>query len=360
MLSTHSAWRRILIGFLPLIITLVASSLLIVLVDRSPMEVFRALFQGSFGTPIKRADTAVVWVSLAIASAGLLVTFRAGQWNIGVEGQITMGAIFAFGAGRIFWESPAGLAIPAMLIAGMLGGTVWALLVAALRVYGGVHEIFGGLGLNFVSTSIMIMLVSGPWKPEGTSSVSTSELLPNAIWLPTLEGLRVSPISVVIAIIVVVIVTISLRGTIWGLQLKAVGRNMRGAYVMGIPTNRMLFSAYWVCGICAGLVGAILLVGVRHQLVQGISSGYGFLGILIVLLTGFNGIWIAPIALFFAALGIGGTSLRLSLDLDSSLGEVLIGVIVISYEIVQGLRERYKGRSAATVGDNVAPAGTEA
>ncbi|MCB0014906.1 MAG: ABC transporter permease [Anaerolineales bacterium] len=344
MAGSQPLWRRLFLGLAPFVLTLAAASVLILLVDRSPWEVFSALFQGAFGTAIKRADTAVAWVSVAIASAGLLVTFRAGQWNIGVEGQITMGAIFAFWAGRVLWEAPAGVALPAMILWGMVGGMFWAVLVAILRVYGGVHEIFGGLGLNFVSTSVMIMLISGPWRPEGTSTVSTTDLLPQTIWLPTLGDLRVSPISVVLAIVVVIAVTVSLSGTIWGLQLKAVGRNMRGAFVMGIPTNRMLFSAYIVGGLCAGLVGALLLVGVRHQLVQGISAGYGFLGILIVLLSGFNGVWIAPIALFFAALGIGGTALRLSLDLDSSLGGVLIGVIVLSYEMVQGLRQRFGAR----------------
>jgi simple sugar transport system permease protein len=306
--------------------------------------VVATLWRGSVGTDVKRADTVVVWVSLAICSAGLLITFRAGQWNIGVEGQIVLGAVFAYWAARGLWEAPAGLAIPVMLLWGAVGGAFWATLVGVLKVFGGVNEIFGGLGLNFVSTSLTIYLIAGPWKKQGTSAISNTELLPRDLWMPTMEGLRISLYTVAVAFVVLTVVYLALRGTVWGLQLKAVGRSMRGAFVLGVPTRRVLFTAYAAGGACAGLVGAILIVAVRHQLAAGVSSGYGFLSILIVLLSAGSVLAVAPIALFFAALGIGGVALQLGLGMDSSLSGVLVGVIVLSYELVQGVRQKVRER----------------
>lgn len=339
--------QRILLGLVPVLIALLVTAVIIIGVGESPFAVFNTFFEGAFGTRVKIADTLLIWVSLAIVSAGLVITFRAGQWNIGVEGQIVLGAIFAVGGSRLMIDWPGIVAIPIMILLGMLGGMLWGILVALLKIYGGVNEIFGGLGLNFVATSLTILLIAGPWKPVGTSSIATTALLPDQLWLPTLPGLRLSPYSVFLAIATVTAVYITLRGTIWGLQLRAVGQNARGAYMLGVPTHRILLSAYIVCGLCAGLTGAILVTGVRHQLVTNISSGYGFLGILVVLLAGFKAIYVAPIAFFFAVLGIGSVPLQLRLGLDSSLGGVLQGVIVLSFEFVQGWRQRRQERRQA-------------
>ena len=329
---------------LPLIVALAVVSAVILAVGASPTAVLGALWTGSVGTAVKQADTAVVWVSLALCSAGLLVTFRAGQWHIGMEGQIVLGAIGAVWASRWFDLETA---VPALVILTMLGmgmvlGMGWGVLIGLLKTYGGVNEIFGGLGFNFIATSLTIYLISKPWKPAGTSSITGTQLLPDRVWMPTLDGLRVSPISVGLAVLVCVLVYLALTGTVWGLELKAIGRNPRSAFVMGIPTTRLLLSAYAVAGLCAGLVGALLVSAVRHQLVANISAGYGFFSILIVLLAGFRP-WLAPlVALFFAALSIGSSALRVGLNLDSSLAGVLQGVLVLAYEFVQGLRQKWE------------------
>jgi simple sugar transport system permease protein len=336
----------------PLALALIFTSLILALSGAPPLETFQKLVTGSLGTAVKRADVTVVWVSLALASAGLLVTFTAGQWNIGVEGQITMGAILTTWAGRFFIDERGALTggdpvaiVMFMVLAGIAGGVLWAVLASALKVFGQVHEIFGGLGLNFIATALTIYLMFGPWRQRTGGTLSGTVLLDEQLWLPTLGNLRVSLYSVAAAFVVVGLMYLALRGTVWGLQLKAVGRNLRGARTLGIPTHRLMFSAYAVCGACAGLAGAFLVVGVHHRLVPSISSGYGFLGILIVLLSGFQALWTIPIAVFFAAVSIGSTALQLDLQLDSSVGGVLQGAVVLAFLLVQGLRQIYfKGR----------------
>ncbi len=338
--------KQILLAVAPLLLGLAVTTLMLLAVGASPLETYSKLFTGSFGTPGKISDVTVVWVSLALCSAGLLFTFTAGQWNIGIEGQVMFGAIFATGATRLLLGAPGVVALPIAVLAGAVGGALWAVLVGLLKTYGKVHEIFGGLGLNFVATAFNIYLIFGPWRQPTGGTLSGTEELPKNLWMPTLEGLRVSVPAVIVALLVLVAVYLALRGTVWGLHLKAVGKSLRGAFLLGIPTERTLLSAYALCGACAGIAGAFLVVGVHHRLVPSISSGYGFLSILIVLLAGFQALWVVPIALFFAAVSIGSTALQLDLQLDSSLGGVLQALIVLSFILVQGLRERYFNRSA--------------
>lgn len=343
---TRARWLSVLWPLGTLVVAFVITSLMMLAVDAQPITTYAKLLTGSLGTASKAADVTVVWVSLAIISAGLLLTFTAGQWNIGVEGQVMMGAIFATGAARLLWETPGLLAWPLIVAWAAVGGALWALLAGVLKTYGKVHEIFGGLGLNFIATALSIYLIFGPWRQATGGTLSGTEQFPVTLWLPTLAGLRISPAAVVVALIVLVVVFLALRGTVWGLQLKAVGKSLAGANLLGIPTESRLLGAYALCGACAGLAGSFLVIMVHHRLIPSISSGYGFLSILIVLLSGFRALLVIPVAVFFAAVSIGSTALQLDLQLDSSLGGVLQATLVLCFLFGQGIREKWFSRAA--------------
>ncbi len=129
-----------------------------------------------------------------------------------------------------------------------------------------------------------------------------------------------------------------LRGSRFGLRLRAVGRNPESAFLLGIGTGRHLVVAFALCGALAGIAGTVQATGFHHKLVPSISGGYGFLAVLVVLLSGFRAAWIAPIALFFAAIQVGSTQLSLRLGIDSSLAGVIQGILVMSVLIVGGLQ----------------------
>jgi ABC-type uncharacterized transport system permease subunit len=138
----------------------------------------------------------------------------------------------------------------------------------------------------------------------------------------------------------IVLVYFALRGTTWGLKLKAIGNNQRSAFLMGIPTQRYMLGAFLLCGALAGLAGSIQTIGVRQRLIPGVSGGFGFLSLLVVLLSGYRPLWVIPIALFFAAVGVGSPRLELNMQLDSALGGTLEGVIVLFVLLAQGLRRK--------------------
>lgn len=337
---------------LPVILAFAVALLLLQFAGAPPLEALRLLWDGSVGSTAKLAVTLTAWVPLTLAAAGLVITFAAGLWNIGIEGQIVTGAIAATWVAREA-PGPAPVLLPMILVAGVVGGIFWALLAGVLKTRGGVNEIFGGLGLDFVASGLAIYLIIGPWKREGIASTSGTDLFRPEAWMPTVGAAQVPVLAVALTLAAVLLVYVLMRGTRFGLRLKAVGRNSRSARLMGIATERYTLGAFALCGALAGLAGAIQAAGVHHKLVPAVSGGYGFLGILVVLLAGFRAAWIAPIALFFAAVAVGSTQLSLRLDLDSSLGGVLQGVLVLLVILAGGWQARRmrRGRARATISD---------
>ena len=128
------------------------------------------------------SDVLVAWVPLLLAASGVLVTFAAGLWNIGVEGQIVMGAVLTTWVLRLLQDSslPPALVIILAMLAGMVGGALWAVLAGVLKTFGGVNEIFGGLGLNYVAAALYLWLIFGPWKRPGHGSMSGTVPFPAA------------------------------------------------------------------------------------------------------------------------------------------------------------------------------------
>ena len=312
------------------IAALVVGILLLLAVGAPPFEALGLLVEGSVGSPGKLSVTLLAWSPLILAAAGLVVTFAAGLWNIGVEGQIIMGAIAASWIARSL-PGPVWVVVPATIMAGALGGGLWALLAGVLKTHGHVHEIFGGLGLDFVAAGLATYLVIGPWKRAGVASTSGTDIFREEAWMPEFQAFGVSwpVIPVLLGITAVVLVWVLLRGTLFGLKLKAVGSNTYSSYLRGIPTNQYILGAFAIGGALAGVAGSVQTMAFHHKLVPAISGGYGFLAILVVLLAGFSAVAIAPIALFFVAISVGSTQLDLRLGLDSAFGGVLQGIIVL-------------------------------
>lgn len=329
---------------------LIVVSLLLVALGANPVEAFRLLYQGSFGSVSKLSATLLVWVPLAIASASLVITYAAGLWNIGVEGQIIVGAIFATWAVRTV-PGPGWVIILVGIVAGIVGGVLWGLLVGVLKTYGGVNEIFGGLGLVFVAQGLTTYLVIGPWAREGVASTSGTDLFERHVWFPRLsyEGapLDISWLSLILAAVSIIGVYYVMRGTMFGLRLKSIGNSMASSARLGVPSNRYMLGAFAVAGGLAGLAGVTQAMAFHHKLVPSVSGGFGFLGILVVLLAGFRAAPVAPLALFFAALSVGASQLELRLELDSSVGGVIQGLVVLFVLMATGW-QRQRARLKAS------------
>jgi simple sugar transport system permease protein len=330
----------------PIILSLLITSILILAVGSDPLVVFQKTWEGAFRDAQNFGQVINFWIPLTLVCMGLLVTFTAGLWNIGVEGQMVMGALFTTW-GALTLNLPSPILIFVEIVLAMLGGALWAGLVGVLKTRLGVHEIFGGVALNALADVIAIYLISGPWQPaRGGSARGTPEFKPEALLPPMSNQFQVSLLALVIVGAVIAAVVLALRGTRWGLQLKATGKNPRSALLLGVPTERSALSAFIVCGALAGIAGAYRVLLTYGNLRPHVSGGIGFLGVLVVLLATTRALWLPPLISFvFAAILVGSGRLQVSLpEVDSSVAGVTQGFLVLIVLLFSGLRQRLNER----------------
>ncbi len=324
-----------------IVISILLLGLIILVSGESPLAVIEAMIGGAFGTPDKIGRVVNTLTVLLLCSAGLVFTFNAGLYNLGIEGQITFGAIAATLALRLFGEAlPGPAAIALCIIFGAIGGMLWGLLAGVLKVHGRISEIFAGLGLNFVAQALAIYLIFGPWKRAGVASTSGTEPFSDTLWLGAFGTTEATPVGVALALIATIATIVIVRRTHYGLRLRAVGRNPRASFVLGIPASRQMLSAFALCGILAGVGGALQVSGNFHRLIPTISGSLGYLGLLVVMLVNFDPLWVLPVAFFFSALNVGSLQLPLVLEkVDSSLSGVIQGMLVLAALIGRGFAE---------------------
>ena len=329
---------------------LIFTSVILLLVGAQPGLTFQKMLQGAFGDSVKIANGLVVWAPLSLIAGALLVTFAAGLWNLGVEGQIMLGAIFTTWMMRMLESSalPPVLIIILSCLFGVLGGMLWASLTGVLRLYGGVSEIFAGVGLNFVATALSLWLIFGPWKRPGVGSMSGTEPFDQRLWLATIPGYRLSIWSLILVVVIFAGLIFLMQKTRFGIQVKAVGKNLEAARLMGIRTNMVMMQAMLLCGGIAGLAGALQVVAVYHRLIPSISSGYGFLAMLVAMLANNNYFGALLVAYLFSILNIGGIQLPIDLHLDSTLSGVLQAAFVLFFLIMNGIKQRLTERKGVS------------
>ena len=330
----RSAWLEQTLWMLAAPALALALTVLVALPSGAPpLQTLQVLLLGGLGSMSKFGQVLTVFVPLMLCAAGLLVPFTARLWNIGIEGQVVLGAIFCTGALMPFDQGgPAHIALA--LAAGMLGGALWALLAGVLKTWGRVHEIFSGLGLNFVAMGLTIWLIFGPWKRPGVASMSGTETLDMSLWLDRMGRLASSWTALALAAAALVMVAVLLTRTQWGLSLKAVGQNPKAARLFDLSPRRRMLQAFALCG----LAGAVQVLGVYHRLLPSISSGYGYTALLVGMMASFRILPVPFICLFFAVLNVGSIQLPLQLNLDSSFSGVIQGLMVLSVFATQGLR----------------------
>ena len=304
-----------------------------------PLATLLVMVQGGFGSEAALLRTLSSFAPLLLCGAALCVTFAANLWNIGVEGQVTMGAVSCLWLLRAV--DPAGsfpgLAVAASLVAAMVGGALWALLSGVLRTHGRVHEIFSGLGLNFVAMGVSLWLILGPWKRPGMASLSGTDPLDPALWLPALGGRPMSLVGPILAVLALLGAAWLLTRTFFGLTLAAVRQNPQAAERLGLRPKARILAAMGICGALSGLAGGVLVAGLYHRLIPSVSGNYGYTAILAVL-SASGSLAALPVAcLFFAALAVGSIQLPLELSLDSSLAGVIQGVLVLTLFAARGL-----------------------
>ena len=304
---------------------------------------FASMFAGAFGEPSRWdelgmlaflrpwGESATKATLLTLTGLSVAVAFRVGLFNIGAQGQLVVGALAAALAGAHL-GLPAGLHAAVALVLAAGAGGAWALLAAWLKVRRGVHEVISTIMLNWVALRLVEgWLVPGPARAqvEGNNSINgTDQVLPGAE-LPNLfgEASRLN-LGFLLAVGVALALLFFLQRSVRGFEWKVAGLNPHAAKAAGVPLERTVLQAMAVAGACAGLAGAVLVLGTEHRYPGTISAPWGFDGIAMALLGQGHPLGVLASAVWFGALRAGGTRLQLA-GIHKSFPELIQGVALV-------------------------------
>jgi ABC-type uncharacterized transport system permease subunit len=384
---------RIIDPLMPLfavILALLIGAVMIAMMGASPVEAYKALWNGAFGTKNTVADTLIKATPLLLVGLGTCIAFRGGVINIGGEGQMVVGGLAAVAVGLQYENSDPTVYIAICLGASFLAGAVWGGIAGALKAYFRVNEILSTIMLNQIATLWMMFLVRNqfidPAKKNTAAPIPETARLSRRLDLPRIghsldEIYRWLGLSgygkmewsttllhngIVIALILAVVVYILLWRTTIGYRIRAVGKNPQASRYAGIKVKQYLVLSLFLSGGLAGLAGGIQLLGVRHRMnAEGgaiaFTGNAGFNGIVAALFGGLHPIGTIPASILFGALLVGGNKLQRDVQVPSALITALIGLVivfVVSSDIF--VRRRARRRVAVSLSDTALAAETEA
>ncbi len=312
-----------------LAIAFALSAVLVAIAGADPLTAFAAAFLGAFGSVNQVAVGLTKATPYLLCSTGIALCFRANVINIGGEGQIAIGGLAATWEALRFPIADPVLAIGLALLAGATGGLLWAAIAAALHLARRVHEVLITLLMNFIAL-LMIGEALHAGLGEAGAGFPQSPLLPRAAWLPKLMPPASLNVGVLIAIGVALAVWLLLWRTTFGFAVRATGASRRAAAYAGFSVPRVVFGVMCIGGATAGLAGAVQIMGVQTRLIEGYSTGFGFVSVAIALLGGLDPLALIPAAFFFGFLETGMLSMQRQVGVPSSLVAVIEGVVMLS------------------------------
>ncbi len=281
--------------------------------------------------------TPLLFTGMAVA-----IAFRAGYWNIGAEGQFLVGAIGATAVGINLPNLPAAVALPLGMAMGAVGGLIWSVVPAWLKRHGGIDEVVTTLLLNPVALLLVQGLLNGPWRNPETGFTDSARIGTGYDLPALIPGTRVHW-GFGIAIIIIIISGIVLTRTATGMRIKAAGQSPHTAEFSGIKVGVLQWRAALISGAIAGMGGASQVMGVQHQLTFGISTNYGYTGVIVATLAGLSAVGVALVAGLLGTIGVGAQNVSLVLQVPTQLGAMFSALLMLAVLSMVTLR-RFKVR----------------
>jgi ABC-type uncharacterized transport system permease subunit len=339
-------------------LTLIAGALLFAALGKPPLETLRLIFIAPLTSLRGLSELTVKATPLILIAIGLAVGFRGGIWNIGAEGQFTVGALAGGSLALAVYPQTGVWLLPLMALAGILGGMAWAAIPALLRTRFNTNEILVSLMLTYVATLLLSSLMHGPLRDPDGFNFPESRIFQTA--LPVLiEGTR-AHIGFVVALIAAGLSWVLMQRHMLGYQLRVLGQAPKAARFGGFSQNRLVWLSFMISGGCAGLAGLFEAAGPVGQLVPAIPVGYGFTAIIVAFLGRLHPGGIVAAGLLMALTYIGGETAQIALSLPSATIGVFQGLFLfflLGADALVNYRPRWVPRRAAVPApDHPAPA----
>lgn len=330
-------WQGLLLRaaspLLAILVALLVGAIMLLLLGANPLAAYATMVRGVFGSMSGFTQSLVKATPLLLVGLGICIAFRASMINIGGEGQIIAGALMATWFSLQFRTWPGWLLIPATLVMGFLAGAFWGFIPGVLKARLNVNEILSTVMMNAIALQLMNLLVRGPLiDPAGVAAktyLPQSERLPQQVWLGRLAPQTLLHSGVIIAVLLAVMVYVFLWRTTIGYRIRAVGLSPDASRYAGIPVPFYQALSLTLAGGFAGLAGVIEVIGVQHRLLEGITSGYGFSGIVAALFGGLHPLGLIPASWLFGSLLVGADMMQRAVQVPSALIDTLLGLVVL-------------------------------
>jgi general nucleoside transport system permease protein len=323
--------QTVLLRVLAFMLAIIAGGVFIWMMGKDPFEAYKLIVRGAFigskRNPLSSIQaTVIIAVPLIIVSLGLSFAFKMKFWNIGGEGQVIAGGIFATYIALNYSSLPHVILVPVMFLAGAVGGGLWGLLPSIFKVRFGTNETLFTLMLNYIALYFIKYLENGPWRAT-PGFASIAQIAQNAR-LPQSGGVHVGWIF---ALLLVVAVYFYLNHTKRGYEISVVGESQTTAHYAGMNVKRIVLRTMFISGAICGIAGMIQVAGIDYTLSTGIAGGVGFKGITVSWLAQLNPFVIAFIAAIFSILEKGSSVMQTELGLSSAATSVLQGIILFFF-----------------------------
>jgi simple sugar transport system permease protein len=324
--SRTAAWLSPLVAVLS---TVVVGVLLFAALGKDPLAALGAFFVEPIASRYGVGELLLKASPLMLIATGLAIGYRANGWNIGAEGQLTLGAMGAGGIALAFGDSDSALALPAMMVAGAACGLAWAAIPALLRTRFNANEILTSLMLVYVANLWLSLLVHGPWRdPEGYNFPQSKLFGPSALLPNLLPDTRLN-FGLFVTLVIVGLAWIFVRRSFAGFRMRVAGLAPAAANYAGISANRNVWLGMLIGGACAGLAGAGEAAGPIGQLLPNMSPGYGFAAIIVAFVGRLHPAGIVLASLLMSLLYLGGESAQIRLGLPSAVTGLFQGTLLL-------------------------------
>jgi len=351
--EARDAPSRLVYWLAPILAGALSAGVAMAIFALSGLEPMTALWQFLY-QPVSSAygigELIIKAAPLILIAAGLSVGFRANVWNIGAEGQITLGVIFSGALALNYGDTQGWWVLPAMVLLGAVGGGLWSIIPAILRIRYRANEILTSLMLNYVANFWLVYLVFNPWRdPEGFNFPQSKALGEAALFPVLIEGTRIN-VSVLFAPLAVIAVWVLFQRSFLGYQLDVRGASQGASHYAGFPGNRLILIGMACGGVAAGIAGVAEIAGPLGQIYPSVTPGYGYAAILVAFLGRLNPIGIFFSGLLMALLYLSGDSAQMALGLPPSIAGIIQATLLfflLSTEVLV----RYRLRRIPLTGD---------
>jgi ABC-type uncharacterized transport system permease subunit len=326
--STPPLWFQLLTPVIAIVISLGISSIFLLILRQNPIIAFYYMFTGAVGSKFAFLEMLVKATPLILTGVAVAIAFIAKYWNIGAEGQLYAGALAATWVGLMNLPLPPALYIPLVIVAGFIAGAIWSVIPGYLKAKLKVDDVVTTLLMNYIMIYIVSALLNGPWRNPVTMYPSSPNISPNA-YFPKLVAQSRVHMGLLISILAVVAMYFIIKKTKLGFEIRATGANPRAANFLGINTVKTIIIVSLLSGGIAGLAGVGEVAGVQYHLIQTISPGYGYSGIVIAMLGKLNPIGVLMSAIYFAMVITGANVMSYNLNIPPYISDVIQGVTLI-------------------------------